>query len=110
MNDSPLTQKQDIVFRALKDYYMEFNRMPTLRGLQDWLKMYGLELKSVRSVGQYLDALKDKGIIERSSEPRGIQIKKLQYEPYYKPLPYEVLLERIDELERRVTKMKEDNE
>lgn len=67
-----LTQKQKIVLQAIKTYFMENGIMPTVREIRDESGKLGLKLKSLRSFFLYLNALEEKGYIERTSEDRGI--------------------------------------
>jgi SOS regulatory protein LexA len=70
-----LTSKQELVLKALKEYYSQTKQMPTLRELKDFLaKKKKLILKNIHSVVQYLDALEQKGLIRRGSGPRQIQL------------------------------------
>lgn len=70
-----LTQKQKIVLQAIKTYFTENGIMPTVREIKDESGKLGLKLKSLRSFFLYLNALEDKGYIERTSEDRGILLK-----------------------------------
>lgn len=67
-----LTQKQKIVLQAIKTYFTENGIMPTVREIRDESGKLGLKLKSLRSFFLYLNALEEKGYIERTSEDRGI--------------------------------------
>ncbi len=69
-----LTQKQKIVLQAIKQFFTEHGQMPTVRELQGESGKLGLKLKSLRSFFLYLNALEEKGYIERSSEDRGITL------------------------------------
>lgn len=70
-----LTTKQKIVHKALQDYYFRFGKTPTLQALKDFLaKNYNLQLKSLKSVYQYINTLKSKGVIGKT---RGVNSIKL---------------------------------
>lgn len=70
-----LTQKQKIVLQAIKTYFTEHGEMPTVREIKSETGKLGLKLKSLRSFFLYLNALEEKGYIERTSEDRGILLK-----------------------------------
>lgn len=70
-----LTQKQKIVLQAIKQFFAEHGQMPTVREIKEESSRLGLKLKSVRSFFLYLNALEEKGYIERTSEDRGILLK-----------------------------------
>lgn len=70
-----LTQKQRIVLQAIKQFFTEHGEMPTVREIREESGKLGLNLKSLRSFFLYLNALEDKGYIERTSEDRGILLK-----------------------------------
>ncbi len=70
-----LTQKQRIVLQAIKQFFTEHGEMPTVREIKEESSKLGLNLKSLRSFFLYLNALEDKGYIERTSEDRGILLK-----------------------------------
>ncbi|MBP6889438.1 MAG: repressor LexA [Candidatus Moranbacteria bacterium] len=70
-----LTQKQKIVLQAIKQFFAEHGQMPTVREIKEESSHLGLQLKSVRSFFLYLNALEEKGYIERTSEDRGILLK-----------------------------------
>lgn len=72
-----LTPKQRIVLRAVKQFFSENGKMPTVRELQKESGRLGLQLKSLRSFFVYLNELEDKGYIERTHEDRGIKLKEL---------------------------------
>ncbi|MBL7053881.1 repressor LexA [Patescibacteria group bacterium] len=69
-----LTPKQKVVLQAIKKFFSENGRMPTIRELKQEIAVLGLKLKSLRSVFFYLNALEEKGFIKRSSEERGIEV------------------------------------
>lgn len=70
-----LTQKQRIVLQAIKQFFTEHGEMPTVREIKEESGKLGLNLKSLRSFFLYLNALEEKGYIERTSEDRGILLK-----------------------------------
>ncbi|MCH7759473.1 repressor LexA [Patescibacteria group bacterium] len=70
-----LTPKQKIVLQAIKKFFSENGRMPTIRELKDENAKLGLKFKSLRSVFLYLNALEEKGFIKRVSRDRGIELK-----------------------------------
>jgi SOS regulatory protein LexA len=70
-----LTQKQRIVLQAIKQFFTEHGEMPTVREIKSESGKLGLNLKSLRSFFLYLNALEEKGYIERTSEDRGILLK-----------------------------------
>lgn len=70
-----LTQKQKIVLQAIKQFFSEHGEMPTVREIKEESSRLGLHLKSLRSFFLYLNALEEKGYIERTSEDRGILLK-----------------------------------
>ncbi|PCI25403.1 repressor LexA [Candidatus Peregrinibacteria bacterium] len=72
-----LTKKQQLVLHVIEAYQSRGDS-PSLSELQTELKKKGLELKSRRSVAQYLEALEKKGLIKKSSEERSIQLVKTQ--------------------------------
>lgn len=69
-----LTDKQEKVLTLLKEHLEHFKRSPSLSELQGILKDHGLPMKSKRSVVQYLEALRKRGYITRSSDDRGITL------------------------------------
>lgn len=70
-----LTQKQKIVLQAIKQFFSHHGEMPTVREIKEESSKLGLKLKSLRSFFLYLNALEEKGYIERTSEDRGILLK-----------------------------------
>jgi len=70
-----LTPKQKIVLQAIKKFFSENGRMPTIRELKQENAKLGLKFKSLRSVFLYLNALEEKGFIKRASKKRGIELK-----------------------------------
>lgn len=77
-----LTQKQKIVLQAIKQFFSEHGQMPTVREIKDESSRLGLRLKSLRSFFIYLNALEEKGYIERTSEDRGILLKGVTSENF----------------------------
>ena len=70
-----LTPKQKIVLQAIKKFFSENGRMPTIRELKQENAKLGLKFKSLRSVFLYLNALEEKGFIKRASRNKGIELK-----------------------------------
>ncbi len=70
-----LTPKQKIVLQAIKQYLMEKGQSPTVRELRQETTKLGLSLKSLRSFFIYLNALEEKGYIQRTAGERGITLK-----------------------------------
>jgi len=77
-----LTQKQKIVLQAIKQFFSEHGKMPTVREIKEESSRLGLQLKSLRSFFIYLNALEEKGYIERTSEDRGILLKGVTSENF----------------------------
>lgn len=72
-----LTPKQKIVLQAIKQFFSDHGKMPTVRELQNESGKLGLNLKSLRSFFLYLNELEDKGYIERGNGARSIQLKEI---------------------------------
>lgn len=70
-----LTPKQKIVLQAIKQFLTEKGKSPTVRELRQETTKLGLDLKSLRSFFIYLNALENKGYIQRSTGERGITLK-----------------------------------
>lgn len=72
----PLTSKQDRFFELLKLYFERHGKAPSTEELKFWLEANGWEeIKSLRSISQYLDALESAGKIRRdSNKHRGISL------------------------------------
>jgi len=70
-----LTPKQKIVLQAIKKFFSENGKMPTIRELKEENAKLGLKFKSLRSVFLYLNVLEEKGFIKRSSKSKGIELK-----------------------------------
>lgn len=74
-----LSQKQKTVLKAIKNFHFRYGQMPTLRELKDFLaRSYNLDLKSLRSIYQYLESLEEKGLIKRGRGPREIKLIDLR--------------------------------
>lgn len=69
-----LTPKQKVVLQAIKKFFSENGKMPTIRELKQETAKLGLKFKSLRSVFLYLNALEEKGFIKRRSRDKGIEI------------------------------------
>ncbi|MDA2921778.1 transcriptional repressor LexA [Patescibacteria group bacterium AH-259-L07] len=69
-----LTPKQKVVLQAIKKFFAENGKMPTIRELKQETAKLGLKFKSLRSVFLYLNALEEKGFIKRSSRDKGIEV------------------------------------
>ncbi len=69
-----LTKKEQIVLKAIQRFFNRYGKMPTVRELQKEMHIVGLKVKSVGSVFLYLESLKDKGFIRKSSKNRGIKM------------------------------------
>jgi len=77
-----MNKKQKIVFDALKKFYSETGKMPSIRELQSAIEFFGLKFKSSRSVFMYIDDLEKVGLIRRHPETRIIEIldkSKMQF-------------------------------
>ncbi len=70
-----LTPKQEIILQAIKKFFSENRKMPTIRELKEESAKLGLRFKSLRSVFLYLNVLEKKGFIKRVSRDRGIELK-----------------------------------
>lgn len=70
-----LTPKQKIVLQAIKKFFSENGKMPTIRELKEESAKLGLRFKSLRSVFLYLNALEENGFIKRASRNKGIELK-----------------------------------
>jgi len=68
-----LNVKQSKVFKALKNFYLETNKMPSIRELQTAIKSEGFELKSSRSIHMYLNDLEKLGLTRRHPDTRKIE-------------------------------------
>ncbi len=69
-----LTKKEQIVLKAIQQFFNRCGKMPTVRELQKEMETVGLKVRSVGSVFLYLESLKEKGFIRKKSEKRGIEI------------------------------------
>lgn len=72
----PLTPKQDRFYQLLKLYFDRNSKAPSNEELKQWLESNGWgEIKSLRSITQYLDALEAAGKVHRdSSKHRGLSL------------------------------------
>lgn len=73
-----LTEKQELVLRVVRDYFLENGCAPSLAELQNLLS-----ISTKRGVVIHLMALEKKGFIIRTSEPRGIRLVEEEEEPVY---------------------------
>ena len=69
MNNTPLTERQRQVLELIRQQLARNGAPPTIRELRE-----GLHLKSLRGVTVHLDALVEKGYIERTRNARGIRL------------------------------------
>ena len=77
MNKNTLTKKQKKVFSLIGEYFNEHGKPPTIPELKEML-----EVKSLRTVSQYLEILERKGFIYRNKhEKRGIRL--VGYKAYF---------------------------
>lgn len=67
--DEKLTEKQELVLKMVRDFFLDNGYAPSLTELQTLLN-----ITTKRGVVSHLEALERKGYIIRTSEPRGIQI------------------------------------
>lgn len=67
-----LTKKQKTVLEAIKNFYHEHSKMPTVREMREECAKLGLEVRSLRSIFLYLNSLEEKGLIRRNFKNRGI--------------------------------------
>lgn len=67
--DEKLTEKQELVLKIVRDFFLDNGYAPSLTELQTLLN-----ITTKRGVVSHLEALERKGYIIRTSEPRGIQI------------------------------------
>lgn len=72
-----LTKRQEEVLNFIVDFTNEKGYPPSIREIGSHFK-----IGSLRGVTVHLDALKRKGVIERNSTPRSIQV----IHPYYSPI------------------------
>jgi repressor LexA len=68
-----LTLKQEIILRAMKNFFASNGRMPTVRELKGEVSKLGLNLKSLRSVFIYINVLRDKGYIRKNLDSGRIE-------------------------------------
>jgi repressor LexA len=64
-----LTEKQEIVFKFIEQYQFAHGASPTLREMREHLGV-----SSDNSVLKHLNALKEKGYIQKDDTPRGIKL------------------------------------
>lgn len=67
--DEKLTEKQEVVLKVVRNFFLDNGHAPSLTELQTLLN-----ISTKRGVVNHLKALERKGYIIRTSEPRGIQI------------------------------------
>ncbi|KKP64013.1 MAG: LexA repressor, partial [candidate division WS6 bacterium GW2011_GWE1_34_7] len=67
--DEKLTEKQEMVLKIVRNFFLDNGYAPSLTELQSLLN-----ITTKRGVVGHLEALERKGYIIRTSEPRGIQI------------------------------------
>jgi len=70
-----LTPNQKIILEAIRRFFHESGKMPTIREIQKEAAKLGLRLKSLRSVFLYLNSLEEKGFIKKASRRRGIETR-----------------------------------
>ncbi len=64
-----MTDKQEAVLQFIEEYQLEFGKSPTLREMRE-----KFQVKSDNSILKHLDALKEKGFLEKDDTPRGIRL------------------------------------
>lgn len=64
-----LTEKQEAVLQFIEDYQMQFGKSPTLREMREHF-----HVKSDNSILKHLNALVEKGALEKDDTPRGIKL------------------------------------
>ncbi|MFA6917658.1 MAG: transcriptional repressor LexA [Candidatus Gracilibacteria bacterium] len=64
-----LTEKQEAVLKFIEEFQMSFGKSPTLREMREH---FGVS--SDNSILKHLNALKEKGFIQKDDTPRGIQL------------------------------------
>lgn len=67
--DEKLTEKQEVVLKTIRNFFLDNGYAPSLSELQTLLN-----ITTKRGVVNHLEAIERKGYIIRTSEPRGIQI------------------------------------
>lgn len=67
--DERLTERQESVLNAIRNFFLDNGYAPSLTELQQILN-----ISTKRGVVNHLEALEKKGYIIRTSEPRGIQV------------------------------------
>lgn len=78
--DEKLTERQKLVLKVIRNYFLDNGYAPSLSELQQMLN-----ISTKRGVVSHLVALEKKGYIIRTSEPRGIQVVNDE-EPVYEYL------------------------
>ena len=69
-----VTQKEEAVLKAIKVFFTNKGKMPTVREIREEANKMGVKIKSIGSIFLYLKSLEEKGVIERSKKGRGIKI------------------------------------
>ncbi len=69
-----LTTNQEKVLKAIKSFLNKNGKAPTFTELREELLKQKMELKSNNSIVQYLDALENKGYIQKFNKARGIRV------------------------------------
>ena len=88
-----LTNRQNRFLELLRGYIQLHGDSPTLAEMKIWMEENGWgSVASLNSVKQYLDALQEKGLIERESRKRGIAL-----------IGQEVKLQKIPLVDSRVS-------
>lgn len=64
-----ITEKQEAVLRFIEDYQLKFGKSPTLKEMRE---QFGVS--SDNSILKHLNALKEKGYLEKDDTPRGIKL------------------------------------
>lgn len=69
-----LTTNQEKVLKAIKSFLAKNGKAPTFTELRGELSKQKMKLKSNNSIVQYLDALENKGYIQKFNKARGIRV------------------------------------
>lgn len=92
-NPKNIVNKEKIVLKGLKEFNNDNGYMPTIRELLDKVNELGLNIKSTRSVFNYLDKLEKQNYISRKRKKRGIKLKpkakaerKCNYCKWFEPI------------------------
>ena len=64
-----ITEKQEAVLRFIEEYQLQFGKSPTLKEMREHF-----DVKSDNSILKHLNALIDKGHLEKDDTPRGIRL------------------------------------